>query len=67
MPDIETAACSACGGSHTVVYLHSRCHPQAPTWVRVNLEHAQADVICCDCGEKLTTLELHSFMGEPLR
>lgn len=46
-----TRKCAECGGDHEYLYLHSRCHPDAPTWIGVS-EH---DIVvqCCICNKEV--------------
>lgn len=41
--------CAECGDTPEWLYLHSRCHINYPTWVRVRGD--VLEVICVECEE----------------
>ncbi|KKK78627.1 hypothetical protein LCGC14_2841680 [marine sediment metagenome] len=59
---IEFSACTECGGDVGVRYLHSECHPDSPTWVRIEAEDgelARIIVECAECEKHIFTYEIN--------
>jgi len=54
--------CSTCGGDHAEVYVHSKCHPTAPSWVILS-EHA-ARVVCAVCEAPILELDIPDGLSE---
>ncbi len=53
--------CQGCGDETNVLYLHSQCHPEAPTWTKLRIENGvavQAIVECCECEKTIMELFL---------
>jgi len=48
--------CSVCGETHDEGYLHSRCHPDAPMWLKLSPDGAT--VQCAECEDALFTLRV---------
>lgn len=48
--------CADCGKPGEAVYLHARCHTDAPPWVRVVGDVATLE--CSECGKKIGQLQL---------
>lgn len=44
--------CAECDEEHDEVFIHSRCHPSAPTWVRVTPH--EVIIECAECEEEIT-------------
>jgi hypothetical protein len=45
---------------HSKFFLHSRCHPTAPTWVEYTKATGEARVVCSVCKATITTLQIAS-------
>ncbi len=43
----EDTICDDCGEDHGEVYVHGRCHPKAPSWVRYSRHYIV--VTCSEC------------------
>jgi|GEM_PF-3773028 len=60
---IELSTCKECGEDVNVLYLHSECHPDSPTWTRVELaedgELARIIVECAECEKHIFTYEIN--------
>ena len=41
-----------------VLYLHSRCHPGAPTWAVLSENQKVATVVCATCEKPVVELQL---------
>ncbi len=59
----ESPCCSECGEDTNVLYLHSECHPDSPTWTRVELaENGELEriiVACAECERHIFTYEIN--------
>jgi len=40
------------------VYLHSRCHPHAPTWAILNQSRNDLRIICSECEKVIVTFSV---------
>ena len=40
------------------MYIHSKCHPEAPTWVRYDRDTAMATVICVQCEREIAEIAI---------
>lgn len=47
--DDVTCSCDKPTCEHSVLYLHSRCHPDSPTWVRYVKGSGELEVLCAEC------------------
>lgn len=62
MPD---ANCSGCEGNADVLYLHSKCHVDVPTWTKLEYENGvavRAVVECAECEKVLIRLPLDTLI-----
>jgi hypothetical protein len=41
---------------HRTLILHSRCHPQIPTWATYDREQEAVVITCAVCATRLTTI-----------
>jgi hypothetical protein len=48
--------CEDCDAEHAEVYLHSRCHPEEPTWAVVSGHTIRIE--CSVCEDTIVTLPL---------
>jgi hypothetical protein len=55
---------SGCGHETDELYLHSRCHTNAPTWVRMSEQEGYAVVECSVCDKEIITLRLKQYTHE---
>lgn len=57
--ELDDMTCTApgcgCGGA---LYVHSRCHPNAPTWARYMRGSAVLELMCCECATVITSVAL---------
>ena len=47
------------------LYLHARCHPEAPTWTRVLVHEDRAELICAECQAFIGALQLAPDQIDP--
>ena len=52
--------CAECGESHGELYLHGRCHINAPTWAIFRPGHlpdgmGHLEIVCAECGKHIRT------------
>ena len=50
-----------CGGS---LYIHSRCHPDTPTWARYSQGSAVLELLCARCAKVISRVAI-SVRGAP--
>lgn len=48
--DLEAMVCTACQCQSSTLYFHSRCHPDAPSWVSY---HAGVITVACSVCDKV--------------
>ena len=55
---LDEAICSTpgCDEEHGPLYLHSRCHPEAPTWTLY--EDGVLRVECAECREEVAIIRV---------
>ena len=58
--DLDDMTClvPGCQCDGRTLYIHSRCHPQAPTWARYTHGTAALVVECTKCGEAVAEFAL---------
>lgn len=56
-------ACDACDDDTDELYLHSRCHPDAPTWTVLHPAAHRASVRCSVCDEFVAGLHVSGIVG----
>ena len=49
--------CDDCGCSGQL-YLHSRCHPESPTWAVLDQETSELELICAECETPLAKFKV---------
>ena len=49
-----------CGHNEDVMFVHSKCHVEEPTWVSIIQSKAEAVIRCALCDEVITTLLLRT-------
>lgn len=49
---LHRETCKLCDASSSVVYLHSICHPEAPTWAKWNSDALIIE--CAECKKEVT-------------
>lgn len=55
--------CEECGNEDGDLYLHSKCHPETPTWAKlifVNKVAAKIAIECAKCEKTIATLHLRA-------
>ena len=54
----DECACVECGSSEGGMYMHSRCHPKAPTWAVYYKDLNKVDIICSVCEKPIIVFAL---------
>ena len=57
--------CPECGDESNVLYLHSRCHDDVPTWTKLEYENGlavRAVVEYAECEKVIATLPLDNLI-----
>ena len=49
--------CEECGKIEEWGYIHSKCHPSVPTWVRVNKDDV-IEILCAECNKLITSFTI---------
>lgn len=54
--DLDSMQCSnpGCTEDHGELYIHSRCHPESPTWARY--EKGALTIVCAECGQNIMAI-----------
>lgn len=50
--------CAHCDEEHTEVYVHSRCHPMVPSWIKLNTADKTLTIICTTCWAETAVFQL---------
>ena len=54
----DECACVECGSTEGEMYMHSRCHPNSPTWAVYFKDRNQVEIICSVCEGHIITFSL---------
>lgn len=56
--DWQDAPQEVIGKPQNIMYMHSRCHINSPTWTKVDFDLNQAIIECAECGKEIMRLKL---------
>ena len=59
--DLDQIQCDSCGGNHPIV-MHSRCHPESPSWVSYDRATGTLLVECAACAETVAVVAVETRM-----
>jgi len=55
--------CDECSKIEGMVYIHSKCHPESPTWVCIDRDKSEISIRCAECNKIVLQSNAFTFGG----